>query len=116
MAKSKKSTAAVEDVREGFVPAASFDAGIERADEVDPRDAEIAALKARVAELENAPAGLYKPGRYRVSIPDGPTAIVEPAAGEHPFDVFKRVTGMISTIHAPEIAAAGSDEPLGVVR
>lgn len=102
-----------DDIRpaEGFAPEGAG----EPEPTGDPRDAELAALRARVAELEARPAAAYS-GRYRVSLEGGPTAVVECREGEHPFDAYRRVTGVINSIHAPEVAKARADAPLGVVR
>lgn len=93
----------------------------------DPRDAEIAALRAmladRDAELEKAkaagsaaspasPAGQ----KFRVSLTGGCTAVVETRAGEHPFEAYKRLTGVINSIHTPVIQPAPKDAACGVVR
>lgn len=122
MAKSKP--AAVETPDEGFV---AFEADEVRAsaplappaepgaDEPDPRDAEIAALKAKVSSLEaGTPAPV--PGRYRVSLTDGPTAVVECKDSEHPYEAFQRATGVRSSQHAPEIVRVPDGTPLGINR
>ena len=87
--------------------------------ETAPAD-EVAQLKARIAELEAAakaekPAGMA-PGRYRVTLPDGPSAVVECDHLDHPFEVFKRVAGVLNSVNAPEIVRVKGDTPLGVVR
>ena len=85
------------------------------ADQVDQNDtegriaelerllAEAQAIKdAQAAELAAIRSGnaTFTPGqRYKVSVKDGPTAVVEPNPGEHPHDAFKRVTGVQSSIH-----------------
>ena len=42
--------------------------------------------------------------------------MIESKAGEHPFDTFKQLTGVQSSIHQPEITRADPDEPLGIIR
>lgn len=71
----------------------------------DPRDAEIARLKAENAKLRARAEGAFEhvARKYKVSLKDGPAAVVECEAGEHPFEAFKRATGVISSQHAPEI-------------
>lgn len=91
------------------------------ADDITPADsaAELAALKAQLAakdaELERVKAGpppqTFAPGkRYKVSLHDGPTAVVEPEPGEHPWDAFRRKCGVISSIHQPTICE--TEEPV----
>lgn len=81
--------------------------------QIAARDEEIARLRVRVAELE-AGAAVWAAKKYTVSIPDGPTAVVAPEPGEHPFDAFKRATGVLATPHAPQISPAGDDVECGI--
>jgi len=81
----------------------------------DPRDEEIARLREENARLKAAAPREYAGGRkYRVSLPDGPAAVVEPRPGEHPFEAFKRVTGVRSSQHEPAIEEAEADARCGV--
>ena len=83
----------------------------------DPRDDELARLRAENAALKAAKApAVFAASRYRVSLHDGPTAVVECEPGEHPFEAYKRVTGVTSSQHAPVINAAAETEPAGIVR
>lgn len=108
MAKAKSEPVAFEAEPEflGEEPAA--------APVADPRDAEIARLKAEVEALKASPAAAaLTGGRFVVAIKDGPKACVECNPGEHPYDAFMRLTGVQGSIHAPEIAKAPNDAPLG---
>lgn len=70
-------------------------------------------LQAELAKSQPVSFGGHPVGqKYKVSVKDGPTAVVIPAPGEHCVEAFKRVTGMISSIHAPTFSE--TDEPLGV--
>lgn len=90
----------------------------------DPKDAEIAALKAmladRDAEIERAKAAggaSYPAGqKFLVSLTGGCAAVVQPRDGEHPFECYKRLTGVINSVHAPEVRPAPADAKCGVVR
>lgn len=93
-------------------PTATEDAP-EVEDVADPRDAEIARLR---AELAASRGPTYEAGRkYRVSIKDGPTAIVQPQEGEHPFEAFKRLSGVLKSDHAPEVQPAADSAKVGIV-
>lgn len=67
------------------------------------------------AELQSAkaPAGpVFAPGRrYLVTLKDAPSWVVEPEAGEHPWEAYRRATGVISSAHAPSITE--TDAPAG---
>lgn len=120
MAKAKKDDAAPPPKRDGEAGDAHGFEDLAPVGEVsdappaaDPRDAEIAALKARVAELEAAGPPAYAPGKYRVELPDCRPAVVEPAEGEHPWDAFRRLAGVVSSTHQPAITRAADDAACG---
>jgi hypothetical protein len=124
MAKSKPAaTAADDDIKpaDGFAPAADLggdiepQGGPEDAPGVDPRDVEIAALKAENARLKAAGAPPHAGGgKFRVALRDGPAAVVQCEPGEHPFEAYRRATGVINSQHAPEIHARPDDARCGV--
>lgn len=102
----KKDDAAADDIQPVEAEAAP----------VDPKDAEIAALK---AELAAAKAGgpVYAPGKkYKVELKDAGAAIVQPKDGEHPWEAFRRHTGVISSVHQPVITEAGDEAECGHIR
>lgn len=75
--------------------------------------AEIARLRAENAKLRAA-SGLvdYAPGRrYLVKLKDAVSWVVEPAPGEHPYDAFRRVTGVLASVSQPEVSP--TELPLG---
>lgn len=73
--------------------------------------AENATLKAQVAESSK----VYPPGRkYVITLKDHPRVVVQPRAGEHPWDALKRITGLIASINSPEIGEAAEHEECGV--
>ncbi len=71
--------------------------------------AELAAAKARVSAAEPLP-----PGRYLVQLKDAPAWVVEPEPGEHPFEAYKRVTGLIRSPHTPTVTR--TELPCGLHR
>lgn len=105
MAKDTRTPAAVE-----AITPASLDAGPAAPPPAPARD-EVAELKARLAALESENAGLksaappaFPPGRrYLVTLRDAPSWVVEPQAGEHPWEAYRRATGVISSAHTPVI-------------
>lgn len=105
-----------------FTPAAGFGPGDDApapGPAADPRDAEIARLRAelaardgRVAELEAAAGDGFEAGRrYRVALEDGPAAVVECRPGEHPYEAYKRLTGVRGSVHVPEVSPADGEAP-----
>jgi len=83
-------------------------------DEEDEFDADSATpieLKNEVERLQKelkaakAKAGIeYEPGKkFRVSLKDSGTCVVECKKGEHPWDAYRRLAGVISSIHQPTI-------------
>lgn len=121
MAKPKKP-------EDGFTPTPAFTPDVDLPDDQteesdagdgdateDPRDAELERLRAENAALRAAAGPVYAGGRrYRVSLRDGPTANVQCGPGEHPFEAFKRQTGVLNSVHAPEIHEAADDAPCGL--
>ena len=76
--------------------------------------AELDAARAEIAALRAAAGPSRAPGkRYRVSVKDGPTAVVESKPDEHPADAFRRVCGIISSSNPFEIIE--TEEPCGHV-
>ena len=78
----------------------------------------ILATRLRELEAENAKlraaSGLvdYAPGkRYLVKLKDAVSWVVEPAPGEHPYDTFRRVTGVLASTSQPEVSP--TDLPIG---
>lgn len=83
----------------------------------DPRDAELAALRAENERLRASAGPVYAAGkRYQVSLKDGPTAVVECGPTEHPYEAYRRLTGVLGSTNTPEIRDAPDDAPLGIVR
>ena len=83
----------------------------------DPKDAEIERLRAELAAAKSATPPVYAGGKkYKVSLKDAGVAVVETRPGEHPWDAFRRVSGVLSSIHQPEITEAGDDATCGHVR
>ncbi len=77
----------------------------------------MAELREENARLKAAqPAGFAAGKKFTVSIHDGPKAVVRPEPGEHPFEAYKRVTGVLNSVHAPVVVEAPDDAPLGIVR
>lgn len=85
--------------------------------EVDPRDAKIAALEAELAAAKavNADPGIAAGSKFLVKLKDGPVAVVECKANEHPFEAYRKLTGVISSVNAPEITATNSEATVGIV-
>lgn len=122
MAKNKKPDGEPQLERDGQDFSAAPDdvraAGDAQADELTALKARLAELQAdrdaKAAELEKLKAGTAPAfgggGRFRVSLKDAPSWVVECEPGEHPFEAYKRETGVISSIHAPVITP--TDEPL----
>lgn len=123
MARDRRATSRTappsEDVKpaEGFAPTAVLEDDeptTEEAEGESPEE-ELARLRAENAALKAARGPSFEGGRkYRVSLKDGPVAVVECAPGEHPFDAFKRVTGVLGSEHAPVITEASASERCGV--
>jgi hypothetical protein len=83
----------------------------------DPRDAELAELRAENARLKAAarPGGLYAAGRrYLVRLEGNPACVVEPKDGEHPYECYKAALGIVRSDAAPVIQE--TDLPLGRVK
>lgn len=110
MAKPKKDDPAPDDIASVGEPIAEVPAA------ADPRDAEIARLKAENETLRAGSLAAYPPATYRVSLLDGPTAVVRCGPEEHPYEAFKRLTGVRSSIHPPEITRVADDAAVGIVR
>jgi hypothetical protein len=104
------------DVAPGESGAVSDDGADTDGPETDPRDAEIAALKAENAKLKAATAGFAAApgGKYKVRLLHAPTAVVQCEPGEHPWDAYKRLTGVISSENSPQIGPAPDDARVGV--
>ncbi len=82
------------------------------------KDSELEAANALLAERDRqatalASSGFHNRGRYLVSVEDGPPWIVEVENGEHPFDIYKKKVGMISSPHNPTITKVADDARLG---
>lgn len=100
----------------GFEPAESPAAPGDKAAPADPRDAEIERLKAELAAAKASGSAGYPAGqKFRVTLTGGATAVIQPREGEHPFEAYKRLTGVINSIHTPEITPAPDDAACGVV-
>lgn len=78
--------------------------------------AELERLRAENAALKagRGPGAELAGRKCRVELKHGPTAVVQCNPGEHPFEAFKRVTGVISSEHSPVIHEAAADERCGV--
>lgn len=81
------------------------------------KDAEIAALKARIAELESAPpaptvAGAPLP-RFLVKLKDAPSWVVEAANAGEAWEAYRAAANVISSVNTPEITP--TEEKLGRV-
>ena len=92
----------------------------EPAKQADPRDEEIARLKAELeAERSKkaepaAIAGTVSPsGRFLVKVQDAPSWVVEAVDSANAFQEYKRAVGMISTPHPWSAEAVGDEVPLG---
>lgn len=109
--------------RNRFDPPASDDvtpADLGGNDRVAELEAQLAAARAErdahAAELARVKAGplpfAAQPGqRFLVKLTDSPSWVVEPDPGEHPWEAYKRATGVQSSIHTPEIHP--TDAPVG---
>lgn len=120
MAKAKSKPTA--DETDEFAPAGDLTAhdadetgDVERA-EIDPRDAEIERLKAELAAAKAAQGPTYAGGKkYTVALKDGPKAVVKCEPGEHPWDAYRRVTGVINSVNPPVITEAHDAAECGIV-
>lgn len=115
MAKKKDETPAADDITE---------VGDETPPALptpDHRDQEIAALKAMLAERDATVAAMkaasppvYAEGKkYKVTLQDAGTAVVQCGPGEHPWDAFRRLAGVVSSVHTPSITEAPDDAECG---
>lgn len=87
---------------------------------VDPRDAEIARLK---AELESAKAPDLQASepvpqsgnkqKYLVEVLHGPRWVVEAQHEAHASTEYLKATGMVSWVSMPTVREVGDDVPLG---
>ncbi len=108
----------IEPVKQTITPAAAPTGETVKEVEkvIDPRDEEIARLK---AELESAKAEKAQPQastvvyasdgtlkKFVVSVPDAPSWVVEAVDAANAFQAYKQAVGMISTPHEPTIALA----------
>lgn len=80
--------------------------------------ADLKRLEAENADLKTTAAAaskVYPAGKkYKITLRDAPTVVVETRPGEHPWDACKRICGILSSIHAPEISEAAEHEENGV--
>jgi hypothetical protein len=135
MARTRQTAPGGDKPAEGFTPATSFgddaDAEVrgpapegdiaqdvddpERGDlapgEFDPRDAEIARLRAENAALKGV-SGALAGGKFTVSWKDGPTLTIEAAVGESVSEALAR-HGVHSTPHKVEVHDAPADAKCG---
>lgn len=74
--------------------------------------AERDALKAQLAErvAPKAPAGK----KYKITLRNAHTLVVEPRPGEHPWDAAKRIGGIQGSVNKPEIGEAAEHEECGI--
>lgn len=106
MAKKKEDGAILDDVQP-VVPDEPLPFG-------DPKDAEIAALKAKLAAIEQTVSADLVGGKFTVSIKDGPTATIETKVGESPVDRFFNQLGIHSCPHRPVVTPADKEAKLGL--
>lgn len=67
--------------------------------------ADAARVAAENERLKAGPAvGLYVPGkRYLVELAGNPSVVVEPKDGEHPYECYKALLGIIRSDNAPTV-------------
>lgn len=95
--------------------------------DADPRDAELAQLRADLAakdeqirQLSTPMVGVSDainfngpPKRFVVAVTDAATWVVEAPHESLAFDAYKRAVGMIATPHTPNVRPVADDYPLG---
>jgi len=112
----------VEEV-EPFEPTKEDDAvrppnaadGVESAPEepIDPRDAEIARLRAELAARTPSAPLVSPSGKYLVRVTDGPDWIVAAADGANALVAYKKAVGMTSSPHEFSATPVGDEVPVG---
>jgi hypothetical protein len=87
------------EVRASVPPVSAPEPAAVASPELVAMRAELERLRGENAALKAATPAAPLAGKwYQVSLKNGPKAIVQLQAGEHPFDAYKRKTGVISSI------------------